>query len=368
MLNVFVGPNSSGKTNFLAALKFLHHVAALGLFKAFADRGGFNEVFWKGETTEDQIEFNLSVEIPTQEGQLLPAEYELAIQGSPTGTVTVRRESLRIEYRGRMIDVIDMRDGLGKINHLDGTKAFDSPNNPSISMLEFNTPNWGGTTFRNYLMSMHFYELVPQAMRQMKPFVKVPFLNEYGENLIEFLTTLKTSHSDAFRQIEQVVQDTFPYVEQLIPEPTQAGQVFLTAKERFLKRPVNVWNMAQGELGFIALVSLILSPPEFGAPITAVEEPESHLHPRLLETLVELLRQTEAKLIAEGQGASQIFTTTHSPYLVDHLNLDELIVTEKIKGQTQYSRPRDRAELKEMLSREPQGLGDLWFTGALGGV
>ncbi len=368
MLNVFVGPNSSGKTNFLAALKFLSHIAVFGLFKALSDRGGFGEVFWKGQTEENQIEFELSVEIPSGEIGLTPATYFIAIQGTAKGLVTVKRESLRVEYKGRPVDVIDLNAGHGTIKHIDGSKAFDPPGDPSISMLEFNTPNWAGTNFKNYLASMHFYDLIPHAMKLLKPFTRVPFLTETGDNLIEFLTTLKTGHTDSFRQIEQVVQDTFPDVEQLIPEPTQAGQVFLTAKERFLQKPVNVWNMAQGELSFIAFAALILSPPEFGAPITAVEEPESHLHPRLLGTLVELLRQTEAKLIAEGHGASQIFVTTHSPYLVDHLNLEELIVAEKARGETHYFSPRDKTELKELLSREPQGLGELWFTGALGGV
>jgi predicted ATPase len=368
LLNVFVGPNSSGKTNFIDALKFLQHVASVGLFKALAERGGFPEVFWKGETTEDEIDFDLSVELPLLEGLPLPAHYRLTVQGSPTGLITVKRELLRIEQGGKCVDVIDMKSGHGNIRHLDGSKVFDSPNDPSISMLEFNTPNWVGSTFKQYLASTHFYDLIPRAMRQVKPFAKAPFLNELGDNLIEFLTTLKTSHSESFRQIEQVVQDTFPGLEQLIPEPNQVGQVFLTVREKFLKRPVNVWNMAQGALSFIAFASLILSPPEFGAPITCVEEPENHLHPRLLETLIELLRQTEARLVAEGQGVAQIFVTTHSPYLVDHLNLDELIVVEKVRGETGYSRPKDKAELRELLSRERQGLGDLWFTGALGGV
>jgi predicted ATPase len=370
LINVFVGPNASGKSNFLDALRFLTHMANVGLVKTFADRGGFAEVFWKGETTETSIEFDIQFEMPLPEGQARTGgRYVLIIEGSQRGLITVKRESLLLKQdAGGFVNIIDMQSGHGTAKHLDGSKAFDSPGNPAGSVLEFNVPNWIGTSFKTLVAQWHFYTLIPLAMKQIKPFTRANFLTEHGDNLIEFLTTLKTAHSESFRQIEQVVKDTFPGLEALAPEPNQAGQVFLRSRERFLKTPVSVWNMAEGELAFIAFAALILSPPEAGSMLTCVEEPENHLHPRLLETLIELLRQTESRLIAEGQGPSQVFVTTHSPYVVDRLKLDELIVVEKTKGETHYSRPQDKAELRALISREEQGLGELWFSGALGGV
>jgi predicted ATPase len=369
LVNVFVGPNAAGKSNFLEVMRFLAHVAGQGLSKAVGDRGGFAEIFWKGETSDNHIEFDLAVDLLIETGKPpIPANYLLNVEGSQTGRMTVKREFLAIKHGQEFVNVIDMRSGHGEVKHLDGSKAFDPPADPSVSMLEFNIPNWAGTAFKTYLQLTHFYELVPRAMRHLKQFVKAPFLNELGDNLIEYLTTLRTAHAESFREIEQVVKDTFPEIEQLIPEPNQTGQVYLSSKEKFLKRPISVWNMAGGELVFIAFVAIILSPPEFGSPTTCVEEPENHLHPRLLETLVELLRQAQIRNIANGYGASQIFATTHSPYLVDRLKLDELVVVEKTQGETHYTRPRDRKDLEELLSREHLGLGELWFTGALGGV
>lgn len=368
LINVFVGPNASGKTNFIEALKFLAHAAGSGLSKAITDRGGFPEIFWKGETSDSEIEFGLTVDLPLKVDESVPADYRLIVEGGLTGLITVKREVLRIKGHRDFVDIIDMKSGHGKASHIDGSKAFDVPGDPSISLLQYNTPNWIGTNFKLYLQSTHFYNLIPRAMKQLKPFASATSLTELGDNLIEYLTTLKTAHGDSFRQIEQVVQDTFPDVAELIPQPNQAGQVLLTSKEKFLKRPITAWNMADGELIFIAFAALILSPPEFGSPITCIEEPENHLHPRLIETLIELLRQAEARFISEGHGASQIFATTHSPYLVDRLTLDELIVVEKVQGETRYIRPKEKAELRELLAREQIGLGELWFTGALGGV
>jgi predicted ATPase len=369
LINVFVGPNASGKSNAIDAFKFLTNMAMSGLSRTFSDRGGFGEVFWKGESAESAIDFELSLDLPLAEGETpVPVDYQLSIEGSRTDLMTVKRESLRITLDQGPVEIIDMTAGHGNIRNADGTKAFDSPGNPAVSMLDFNVPNWPGTIFKQYLARWSYYNLIPLVMKPIKPFTRANFLQERGDNLVEYLTTLKTSYADNFRSIEQVVKDTFPEVEQLIPEPTQSGQVFLTLREKYLKKPIKSWDMAEGELNFIAMVALILSPAEMGAPLVCVEEPESHLHPRLIETLVELLRQSEARFISQGIGAAQLFITTHSPYLVDQLKLDELVVVEKVRGETHYARPRDRSELRNLISNEQRGLGELWFSGSLGGV
>jgi predicted ATPase len=261
-----------------------------------------------------------------------------------------------------------MRSGHGNVRQLDGSLAFEPSGDPSASMLDFNVPNWPGTAFKQYLIQWRYYSLIPVAMKQLKPFVRANFLEEHGENLVEYLTTLKTTYAESFREIERVAKDTFPELDQLIPEPNQTGQVLLTLREKFLRTPITAWNMAEGEISFIALLSLILAPAELGSPIACVEEPENHLHPRLLETLAELLKQTEAKFIERGDGAAQIFATTHSPYLVDQFDIGDLIVVEKLRGETSYTRPRDKTELQQLISREKLGLGELWYSGALGGV
>src|SRR5262249_44892471 len=100
----------------------------------------------------------------------------------------------------------------------------------------------------------------------------------------------------------------------------------------------------------------------FGAPLFCVEEPENHLHPKLIETLIEVLAQRQQEL---GSNVAQNLVTTHSPYLVDKVSIDDLIVVEKQKGASIFTRPGSKAHLKELLEREEVGLGDLWYSGAL---
>lgn len=92
-----------------------------------------------------------------------------------------------------------------------------------------------------------------------------------------------------------------------------------------------------------------------------IEELENHLHPALIEVLVELLDQRQLEA-----DAPQLIATTHSPLLVDKLTIDDLVVTERKDGATKFSRPSTKRKLRELLNRKDLGLGDLWYSGALG--
>lgn len=365
--NVFVGPNAAGKSNILDSLRFLTHLSLFGLNKALLNRNGYPQVAWKGKDA-GPIQFCVDLDIYVAGEATRQAHYEIEIDGTPAGLITVRRERLTLAFEGRQVNIVDLTMGHGTISHADGTPAFGAPGNPAQSALEFSVPKWAGTLFKDHLGGWQFHRLVPGLMKQVNPANRAPFLNEHGDNLAAWLATLKTSYSESFRRIEQVAKDSFPGLQELVPELTSFQTTFLSSRERYLTRPVPVWDLADGELCFIALASLILAPDELASPLHCVEEPETHFHPRLLSTLVELLKQAQATVQDESGTASQVFISTHSPHLVDQFGLDELIVVDKVEGQTRCARASDRKHLRELLEREELGLGELWYSGALGGV
>jgi predicted ATPase len=124
--------------------------------------------------------------------------------------------------------------------------------------------------------------------------------------------------------------------------------------------------MSDGELAFIAYLSLLCAPDDPGGTLFLVEEPENHLHPRLLETLVSLLRQSWEEVSERSVPPSQIVLTTHSPYLIDQMELDEIIWIEKRDGETTVIRPSDKTHLRKLVDDKALGLGDLMLAGALG--
>ena len=362
--NLLVGPNMSGKSNLIDCFRFLTTMVISGLNKAFLDRGGFQEVLWKGGD-ESRISFALTVEDSFAEKHPKKIyDYEISIVGSPTGLIAVERERLTVKINKTVKTLIDLKNGQGEVKKEDGTVAFAPGCDPTRSALEFDVPGWEGGLIRAFVATWRFYRLIPGLMKQANAAMNQNFLNEPGDNFSSWFMTLLTQYPDEFRRIRQVATDVLPGLKEILTPPTQFATTYVTTQEKDLKGAINIWRMSDGELCFLALLSLIFAPERLGAPLYCIEEPENHLHPKLVETLVEVLSQRRSEL---GSNAAQIIVTTHSPYLVDKLGLDDLVVVEKSRGASKFTRPGSKQHLRELLAREELGLGELWYSGALGG-
>jgi predicted ATPase len=360
--NVLVGPNMSGKSNFFEAFKLLRricfpsHPGVAGVQNAFP--GGFHEHTWKGGQS-NVMAIALRGDNPDPAtGVGARWDYHLELIADERGAIRILRENLSLEDKQLIVPEAGYRslvnkDGREVISHLD----------PARAAIEYDVPNWDGSFLRRMLASTYFYRLVPHLMRNINPTAAPPYLSEHGENLSAWLMHLQTRYPEAFASIRQVCQDVLPDLTDLFTWPTPQATVSLASKEKSLKRPVTVPDMSDGELVFIALLSVLLSPPDLRPAVCFVEELENHLHPRLIEVLVEILRQLQGE--SAPANGTQVIATTHSPHLVDRLRLEEVIVFQKRQGETIISYPRDKAHLRELLDNKDLGLGDLFYSGAL---
>jgi predicted ATPase len=367
--NVLVGPNMAGKSNFIDVFRFLARMVlpamgTYGLPNAVQTMGGFSELVWKGGES-NLISICLEGEFPADDlpQSNLSWHYELSIVGDQWGNVTVQDELLTVSGPNGKYSLVDKSQGRRSMLNPAG-QTLSQVHDASRSVLEFEIPDWQGNLLRRYFSSWRFYHLVPPLMKAVNQTVATSFLTEYGNNLSSWLMTLQTGHSESFERIRRLMTGVFPDVESIFTVPTQQATVLVASRERHLKSPVSAWQMSDGELAFLALASLILCPTQLGSPLVCVEEPENHLHPRLLETLVEVLKQVQDELPA--QNRAQVAVSTHSPYLVDKFDIEELIVAEKRGGATVFSRPSDKTHLRDLLQREEAGLGELFYSGALG--
>ncbi len=371
-INVLVGPNMAGKSNLIDVFRFLTRMVlpatgTYGLPNAVQVVGGFWELAWKGSDS-NLLSLRLQGEIPGTEvdSQATDWDYGISVVSDPRGySVRVQEEFLTFTKAAARTDLLDTHAGQRRILRPDGG-VISETSDPSRSALEFEIPDWEGNQVRSLFTAFQYHHPFPPAMKQVNQMLGERFLREHGENLSSWLMTLQATHRESFVRIEAVMKDAFPDLDSLFTVPTQQSTVFLSSREKFLRRPVSCLQMSDGELTFLAFLSLILSPDELGAPLHCVEEPENHLHPRLLETLVEILRQEHE--VRMPHERTQVLLTTHSPYLVDQFKLDELLVVEKREGATVCTRPKDKDHLKGLLERKEVGLGDLFYSGALSGA
>jgi predicted ATPase len=238
--------------------------------------------------------------------------------------------------------------------------------NAERSAMELAPENWEGYPLKWFAQNWRYYNLVPSLMKQLNPVTDGGVLGPQGQNLSAWLMWLQTRAPESFSRIAEIARDVFPDIRRLLTWPTQQGTVYLASEEQTLARPTPLVQMSDGELAFIALLSLVCAPDALGGTLFLVEEPENHLHPRLLDTLVALLRQVQGEVSDRNVPPSQIMLTTHSPYLVDQMALEEILWIEKKHGETGVVHPNDKTHLRKLVEDKALGLGDLMLTGALG--
>ena len=365
-INVLVGSNMSGKSNILDVLRFLQQLffpeaGTQGFSYALAQRGGINEVLWKGG--DDKL-LTIGLEGTDPASSDVRYKYELQLIAGPGDFITNQNESLKLLRSGTESDLIVHDQGFLRLKNADG-KEMGNLGSSGVSALQYAVPGWDGFKFQQWVRLWRFYDLVPQIMKQPSLMSLGQVLNPNGDNLSAWLMWLQAHSPEALKRVNEVLGDLFPEVMQVRIIPTPDGRVHMSTFEKGLKRATNVWQTSDGFLAITALLSLLYVPPELSGTVFCVEEPANHLHPRLLETLVRLLRQVRQEAVDANLPLTQIILTTQSPYLLDQFSLDEIIWIEKKEGETKAYRPSAKEHLRKLVEDKELGLGDLMYTGAL---
>jgi predicted ATPase len=127
----------------------------------------------------------------------------------------------------------------------------------------------------------------------------------------------------------------------------------LQVKDAPFDEPIMSEYLSDGTLKMLAYFTVLYNP--FYPYFIGIEEPENHLHPRLLEGLA------EECLIASAKA--QLIVTTHSPYFVNGLHPKELwVLYRDDEGFTQAIRTSDMERIPQLLDAGAK-LGDLWMEG-----
>ncbi|MBA3850058.1 MAG: ATPase [Opitutus sp.] len=126
-------------------------------------------------------------------------------------------------------------------------------------------------------------------------------------------------------------------------------------------------RLAQGTLYLLAVLALAFSPEPPG--IVCLEEADRGVHPRMLREVRDALyRLSYPRDFGEQRAPVQVITTTHSPYLLDLFkeHPEEVVLANKHGREATFERLSERADLRELLGEA--SLGDLWYSGILGGT
>ena len=354
-LTVFLGPNGSGKSTILDVFAFLSECFTESLRKAWDRRGRFREL-----RTRDS-EGCIIIELKYKETSKSPLiTYHLAI-GEENNRPFIAEEWLqwrRGQY-GKPFRFLDFKKGEGQVISGESpdeegeriTEKLESPEflavntlgqfakHPRVSALRRFITGW----YLSYLTADHTRSL-PEAGAQER-------LSPTGDNLPNVIQYLKEQHPQRLGEILKTLSVRIPRLEKVEASIMQDGRLLLEIKDAPFSHPILAKFASDGTLKLLAYLTVLYdpSPPQ----LVGIEEPENHLHPRLLPHIAEECRAASAN--------TQLMVTTHSPFFVDSLKPEELwVLYRDQKGFTQAKRTADMQGVKQFMEHGAL-LGSLWM-------
>jgi predicted ATPase len=342
-INVLIGANGSGKSNFLSFFRMLakmleqphglqHHIRKNGGGDTFLhDESGFLSGCLRFEMDEGACEYFLQLESASGDSLFLAKEGRRFL---PVGKEDSPWQSLG-EYQGE-----------SQLLRRDLDDAF--PGNREIR------------GFLSKCIIYHFQDTSDTSpLRLMCEKNDTRHLYEDGKNLPAFLLRLRESSDEterfAFDRIEKVMRLLVPSFAQFVLEP-EGSSLILRWREEGSDRDFHAGQAPDGMLRLAALVTLLSQPNTTLPGILIIDEPELGLHPDAIAFVAGLMRS--------ASKVTQLIVATQSPELVDEFEPEDIVVVQRKRRESLLER-KSKEELKVWM--DEYSLGDLWRKNVLGG-
>ncbi len=336
-VNVLIGPNGVGKTNFIQFFLMLNNIIEKNLQNYVASSGGAENLLHFGSKVSRSIFFNLDFGDNGYFGTLAP---------NTEDSLFFIKE--RAEWRD--FDEYPYKYNIGESNR--ETKLFDR-----IKRDKEKKAAWHVAEAIKSWRVYHFHDTGSTS-----PIKKTNNINDNkyfrpdASNLAAFLYLVSQKHEDHFKQIESTIRLIAPFFGRFNLEPSALNEenIKLEWQHEGSDKYFNASHLSDGTLRMICLITLLMQP---NPPDTIIiDEPELGLHPSAINLLGELIRSSVKK--------TQLIISTQSVELVNEFTPEDIIVVDRINNASEFRRLKSE-ELLEWL--EEYSLGELWMKNILGG-
>ena len=386
-----IGKNGVGKSALFDAFGFLSDALKSGVEEACdaRGRGGFERLRTQGQTGPIEFEVYYKAHVNAR-----PITYEIKIEADEAGRPYVLSEIMDEERENDLpLSFLLLTKGRGVVwkgnqgsqvdEKAEGFDLFKLAASLSKSLIEereledfkdaefitledrrkLGIATLGAlkqhpriVAFRRFIEGWYLSYFAPDAARSLPLAGPQRRLNVHGDNLGNVVQFMEREHSERFQAILKEIAERIPGIDKIATERTADGRLLLKFNDKGFQDPFYAQQMSDGTLKVFAYLLLLNDPTP--PPFLCIEEPENGLYHKLLETLAHEFREHANR----RDNSSQIFITTHQPYLVDALDPKEVWILEKgADGFSTIRRASDDPIVNNMVA-EGLPLGGLWYS------
>jgi predicted ATPase len=333
-MNVLIGQNGAGKSNFISAFKFLRNIIE-GRLKNTSLKAGAENLLYYGSKVTKNIFLRLDFR---------PNLYDITLQPSESESLFVTIENCGFWASGYKAPYLE-------------TVAIDVEESQLSKMTKQKTIAEHVYGVLKDWRVYHFHDTSESAgVKKYASLADNKVLFEDASNLASFLYVLKHKEEDFYERIVKTIQLVIPFFKDFVlePNPMNEDNIRLEWCDNFSDKTFTANQLSDGSLRFICMATLLLQPnlPK----IILLDEPELGLHPTAITILAGLLKKSSKR--------SQVIISTQSVSLVNEFDAEDIIVVEKENGETVFKR-LDPGILESWL--DSYSLGDLWDKNVIGG-
>ena len=367
-LTVFIGNNGSGKSSLIEGLETFQSIVVDGLDEAMNRWRGFENVLNKS------VRHNYYYPKEGRPYLTQPMSFNAHGNNSHVDDYYNKGYILKMDVSADLSfdEVFVLKEEArmnGRMNaHFKRTSPefaqFDLGEDRLYALTRLPNPNdsmW--RAYRgSFLDTWQFLNLDPEKMGEPKPQKRTGDtvkLAKDGSNIGDYLWGLiqQPDGLAIFEGIIETLRYVLPYAKDV--QTTITTQIQRTIYLRLSEENFHVpgWLLSTGTLRVLALLAVLRHPKP--PPLLFVEEIENGLDPRTIRMIMEEIDY------ATQSGRTQVVCTTHSPYLLNQVNVESVIVVERDKQNDPKFHRYSEADLGEWATA--YRTGDLYLKGQLQG-
>lgn len=324
-LTVLVGPNGAGKSNFIDALTFVADSLNYSVRLAFANRGGIAAVRRRSGGHPTHVGMRFRIEFP--DNSMADYSFDIAAKRQKNRIPSFRIDRERCVVQPFMKEQVEFEIREGKfVKEVPGIRPQLESDRLALALLS------GVEEFRpvyDFLKDIRCYSVHPERLRELQDIDPAEgwTLNPDGSNAASVLRRLRNEGEELYERICNLLSAVVPGVESVEPKILEQKEMLVFRQQ--MKGQKHPWsfsalNMSDGTLRVLGILLAVYQPGN--APMIAIEEPESTIHPAAAEVLMNIL--------IDGSHRSQVLITTHSPDILDNKRLSDsqILVVESVEG------------------------------------